>query len=96
MAKSSKQRTVNLSDTSVVLVKYPARRAFSLIVAVVLIVLFTAWIWAALKRGDMPWYAIGVPLVFIGLLTSFLQPEEEWLYTPWQETTQKYEKNIYD
>jgi cbb3-type cytochrome oxidase subunit 3 len=61
-----------------------------------LTILFTAWIWMALRRGDMPWYTVSLPLIFIGLLATLLQPEEEWQYTPWQDATQKYEKNIYD
>lgn len=95
-AKEKKTRDMGQGVTHVVLTKYPARNAFTLFITIALTALFAAWIWAGLRRGDMPWFAIGLPLIFIGLLTSFLQPEEQWNYTPWQETTQKYEKNIYD
>lgn len=96
MANDKKQKNLDHAATHVVLTKYPARKAFLLVITCVLTVLFTLWIWAGMKRSDMPWIAIGLPMIFIGMLANFLQPEEEWNYTPWQETTQKYEKNIYD
>lgn len=96
MAAKKKDRIVSESETHVVLTKYPQRLMFLLTISGIMTVLFCAWTWAALRQATMPWYVIGMPMVFIGLLTNFLQPEEEWNYTPWQQSTQKYEKNIYD
>jgi fatty acid desaturase len=98
MAKQQKTATVENKEivTHVRLLKYPAKKAFSVFVTGVLTVFFAAWIWAGLRKGNIPWYAMAVPMVFVGLLTTLLQPEEEWEYTPWQEAPQKYEKNIYD
>jgi cbb3-type cytochrome oxidase subunit 3 len=95
-SKEKKSKIVKVSDTHVTLTKYPARNVFTLIVTVLLTILFAAWVWAALRRGELPWYAIALPMIFIGVLTTLLQPEEEWNYSPWQDATQKYEKNIYD
>lgn len=76
---------------------FPKRRAFILIVCGMLTFLFSSWIWANLaqKRGDH-WFMIALPMIFLGLLTNFLPPVEEWSYGPWQDSSQKYEKNIYD
>ncbi len=95
MAKKDTSASTSVSPL-VTLVRYPARKFFTISVTIGLTALFSAWIWTALRRGDMPWYAIAAPVVFLGLLSTILQPEEEWVYTPWQEATQKYEKNIYD
>lgn len=99
MAKGkAKEVQVNSQSfvTHVRLIKYPARRFFSVTVTLVLTVFFAAWIWAGLRKGNIPWYAMALPMVFVGLLTTLLQTEEEWEYTPWQDAPQKYEKNIYE
>ncbi len=80
----------------VVLTKFPKRLTFTVFMVFVLTAIFSVWIWAAFRRGDMSWYTVGLPLIFVGMLVNFIHPEEEWQYTPWQEATQKYEKNIYD
>jgi hypothetical protein len=76
---------------------YAKRRAFTIFLCLLLTFLFSSWIWGNLaqKRGDH-WFVIGLPMIFIGLLTNFLLPVEEWSYGPWQDSTQKYERNIYD
>lgn len=84
------------SETKVQLVRYPKRLYFNIFITIVLTVLFSGWIWANLQLKTVPWYIIGLPLIFIGMLTNFLQVEEEWQYTPWQNATQKYEKNIHE
>jgi hypothetical protein len=94
--KKGQKKDVGSFDTHVVLYQYPARRAFLLMVTVVLSLLFAIWLWACMRKGDVPWYLIGLPMIFIGMLANFIQPSEEWQYTPWQAATQKYEKNIYD
>jgi len=94
--KNKREKDAKILGTHVTLIKYPGRLFFSLFVSLIMTVGFAAWIWAGLRNESMNWLTIGLPLVFIGLLTNVLQPEEEWTYTPWQETPQKYEKNIYD
>ena len=76
---------------------YPKQRAFTLIVFCLLTFLFSSWIWANLaqKRGEY-WFMIALPMIFVDLLTNVLPPVEEWSYGPWQDASQKYEKNIYD
>jgi hypothetical protein len=93
------KKPANLSHDSkyVTLNIYSKRRVFTLMVTIILTLVFSSWIWGNLaqKRGDH-WFMIALPLIFIGLLTNFLLPVEEWSYGPWQESTQKYERNIYD
>jgi hypothetical protein len=97
MAQSAKnKKAFDGSETTVQLATYPARKYFNAFITVVLTIAFTGWIWANLQRKTVPWYVIAIPIIFIGMLTNFLQDEEEWQYTAWQNSTQKYEKNIYD
>ena len=91
-----RKKTVDQNETKVQLVRYPKRLYFNIFIAMILTALFTGWIWANLQLKTVPWYVIALPLIFIGMLTNFLQVEEEWQYTPWQNATQKYEKNIYE
>lgn len=95
MAK--RQVTLGNEAKYVKLTLYPKRRLFNLAITGILILLFSTWIWANLaqKRADH-WFLIGLPMIFLGLLTNFLMPVEEWSYGPWQDASQKYEKNIYD
>lgn len=93
---AKKVKDLKHDHTHVALIRYKGRRMFSVFLTVVLTGVFSGWIWVGLRSHDMAWYSIALPMVFIGLLTLVLQPEEEWTYTPWQESTQKYEKNIYD
>jgi hypothetical protein len=76
---------------------YPKRRAFIILICSLLTFFCSSWIWINLtqKRADH-WFIISLPMIFVGLLTNFLAPAEEWKYGPWQESSQKYEKNIYD
>lgn len=92
----SKKSAPDRSETKVQLVRYPKRLYFNIFITVILTALFSGWIWANLQLKVVPWYVIALPLIFIGMLTNFLQAEEEWQYTPWQNATQKYEKNIYE
>jgi hypothetical protein len=96
MAK--KKLKVGAGDSKYVTLNiYTKRRAFTLFLCVLLTLLFSSWIWGNLaqNRGSH-WFWIGLPMVFIGLLANFLLPAEEWSYGPWQDSTQKYERNIYD
>jgi hypothetical protein len=94
----SKQKATNGDDAKYVkLLVHARRRAFVIFTTAILTALFSSWIWINLaqKRGDH-WFLFSLPLIFIGLLANFVQPVEEWSYGPWQEATQKYEKNIYN
>lgn len=92
-----KQASLNNDEKYVKLVIYKKRKWFTLFVCLAMTIGFTMWIWANLaqKRGDH-WFVIALPLIFLGLLTNFLQPVEEWSYGPWQDSSQMCEKNIYD
>lgn len=94
MSKGKPRKIFDKTETSVQLVTYPAKKVFNVFITIVLTLIFTAWIWAHIQRDTVPWYVIALPLVFIGMLTTLLQDEEEWQYTPWQNATQKYEKNV--
>ena len=95
MAK--KQGKLSNEARYVKLLYYPKRRVFTLTVSTILTVLFSSWLWINLqqKNGDH-WFMIGLPMIFLGLLTNFLQPDEEWSYGPWQDASQKNERNIYE
>jgi hypothetical protein len=97
MAKQKIAKSNSDESKYVRLLIHSKRRAFTVFTTVALTFLFSTWVWANLaqKRGDQ-WFMIALPLIFIGLLTNFILPVEEWNYGPWQDSTQKYEKNIYD
>lgn len=81
-------------ETKVQLLVFPRRLYFNIFITMVLTAIFSGWVWINLQQKTVPWYVIAIPMIFIGMLTNFLQTEEEWQYTPWQNATQKYEKNI--
>ena len=97
MSKKTKAATAvhDKSNPYVTMVKFPQRRVFLILVCILLTALFSIWIWANLHQNrNAPWAVIALPMIFIGMLANFVMPTEEWQYTPWQEATQKYEKNI--
>jgi hypothetical protein len=90
---------VDVGNTAkyVKLLSFPKRRAFTLTVCMILTVLFSAWIWVNLQqKNGGHWFILSIPMIFFGLFTNFLPPDEEWSYGPWQDASQKYERNIYD
>ena len=95
--KNPKASDGQMDSTSVKLIRHRGRMAFTILATMVLTFVFFLLIVSGTSgRVGIAWYALSVPIIFLGLLTNLLQPEEEWQYTPWQQATQKYEKNIYD
>lgn len=95
MAK--KQVSLGNEARYVKLLYYPKRRMFTLTVCSILTVLFSSWLWANLQqKNGVHWFVISLPMIFLGLLTNFLPPDEEWSYGPWQDSSQKNERNIYE
>lgn len=79
------------------LVVYPKRRLFVVLMAILTMALFAAWIAVNLKRHpDASWVSIASPIIVVGCLLVFILPAEEWRYSHWQDVSQKNEKNIYD
>jgi len=79
------------------LIVYKKRRMGVIFAALILTAIFGAWIFMKISRHSTEdWFAVGFPIIILGLLTVFLSPSEEWAYGPWQNGAQKYEKNIYN
>ena len=78
------------------LIVYKKRRMVVIFTALILTAVFAAWIFIKISRhSSQDWFAVGFPMMILGLMTIFLLPSEEWAYGPWQNGAQKYEKNIY-
>lgn len=93
----AKEASTNLkSEKFVSLLIYPKRRWLVIFLTALLAAIFSIWIAKFLLQNKSSWVLVGVPMTLIGLLTVFLPPSEEWSYLPWQDASQKYEKNIYD
>ena len=39
---------------------------------------------------------VGITVVSLGGLALLIPSTEEWVYNPWQDATQKYDKSFYD
>lgn len=79
------------------LIVYKKRRIAVIFASFILTAIFGAWIFMKISRhSSEDWFAVGFPMIILGLMTIFLLPSEEWAYGPWQNGAQKYEKNIYN
>ena len=95
MAKGKESLSSDLKYVK--LIVYPKRRAANIMICLLLTILATFWIdFHFLKAHVSAWQAIALPIILLGSLLVFLLPTEEWSYGPWQDASQKYEKNIYD
>lgn len=45
-------------------------------------------------EADIGWWAIGVPLCFLGGLFALFPPTEEWEYKAWQGKSRKVEQHF--
>lgn len=78
------------------LLYYPKRRAFTMTICSLLTLFFSSWLWINIQQKNGHWFMVALPMIFLGLLTNFLPPDEEWSYGPWQDASQKNERNIYE
>src|SRR5690606_19630144 len=67
------------------------RRALPFILALCF-VLFAGMISTCMKY-DHHWMTVLGPVMIVGGLLALLPLTEEWIYTPWQSSSQKYERH---
>ena len=67
---------------------------FSLFIIVGVTTVITGYILANAINANITWTALLIPIAIIGTGLIAYPMTEHWVYEPWQNAPQKYEKNL--